>query len=118
MQLREELEVWKEHGPKQDRVRLPSFNEDSFVDSTSQDEVQYLKAIVSKLQQEKQQWSKNVNEQYLYIWVLVGQDLSFCDMLLSDHNFTSVRVLSNTASFMWGDWFRGMSLNGPLEITV
>ena len=65
VQLREELEVWKEHGPKQDRVRLPSFNEDSFVDSTSQDEVQYLKAIVSKLQQEKQQWSKNVNEQYL-----------------------------------------------------
>ena len=62
MQLREELDSWNEHGSKHDRERLPSFNEDSFVNSTSQDEVQYLKAIVNKLQQEKQQWSKNVNE--------------------------------------------------------
>jgi hypothetical protein len=61
VQLREELDSWNEHGSKHDRERLPSFNEDSFVNSTSQDEVQYLKAIVNKLQQEKQQWSKNVN---------------------------------------------------------
>ena len=62
VQLREQLESWKEHGCKRDRERVPSFNEDSFVDSTSQDEVQYLKAIINKLQEEKQQWSKNVNE--------------------------------------------------------
>ena len=73
VQIREQLETWKEHGPKQDRERIPSFNEDSFVDSTSQDEVQYLKAVINKLQEEKQQWSKNVNEQF-------DSQFSFCSV--------------------------------------
>ena len=68
--LREELDTWSEQGSKQDHERLPSFNEDSFVNSTSQDEVQYLKAIVNKLQEEKQHWSKNVNEQYFLVFEL------------------------------------------------
>lgn len=57
--------MWKEHGSsKQDRhERIPSFNEDSFVESTNHDEVQYLKAIVSKLQEEKKLWIKSVSEQ-------------------------------------------------------
>ncbi|CAB4006681.1 Hypothetical predicted protein, partial [Paramuricea clavata] len=66
VQLREQLESWKEHGSKRDRERVPSFNEDSFVDSKSQDEVQYLKAIVNKLQEEKQQWSKNNESENLH----------------------------------------------------
>ncbi|XP_028396322.1 thyroid receptor-interacting protein 11-like isoform X2 [Dendronephthya gigantea] len=65
-QLREQLETWKEHGSKQPHERLPSFNEDSFVESTSQDEVQYLKSLVNKLQEEKQQWSKQNESENLH----------------------------------------------------
>lgn len=63
MKLREQLESLTEHdSPKQDRERVLSFTEHSFVDSTSHDEVQCLKSVLSKLQQEKQQSNKSVND--------------------------------------------------------
>lgn len=59
MQLREHLESLKEQNTQQER--LPSFSEDPFVNgSNHEDQVEYLKALISKLQEEKKAWTKNV----------------------------------------------------------
>ncbi|XP_046847916.1 thyroid receptor-interacting protein 11-like isoform X2 [Xenia sp. Carnegie-2017] len=65
--LRHQLESAKELANKDDHAQhQPSFSEEQIFEGTSHEEVEYLKAIIKKLQDEKQQWNKNYDSENLH----------------------------------------------------